>query len=157
MLPCKHIHSIILFYFDLIHPNITKYFDITNRGIFIRSRLHTITSPNSKRFGSSGPHWAEEVIKQDATPVLSDSRNTDLLFLISDGGFYLPDKCQKYHSPSTITLVHEPTFPPLPSLPLLLPSFPSGLWTTELQGRHLQYRSCQSNCEFASVLRVSAQ
>lgn len=35
---------------------------------------------------------------------LSDSRDIDLLLLISDVSFYLPDKCQKYHSPSPITL-----------------------------------------------------
>lgn len=41
-----------------------------------------------------------------------------------------------------------------------LPSVPSGLWTAELQARHLQYRSCQSKCDIwensqlARILRV---
>lgn len=74
--------------------------------------------------GSPGPHWAEEVIKQDAKPLLSDSRDTDLLLLISDG-FYLPDKCQKYHSPSAITLATQPTFSSFPSPPPFPFPFPS--------------------------------
>lgn len=72
------------------------------------------------RLGSADPHLMEGVFKQDFSPSLSDSKETDLLYLISDGGFYLPDKCQKYYSPSTITLAPQPTFPP-PSPPPLPP------------------------------------
>lgn len=89
-----------------------KYLHIPNLGILF-SHILFVLSAYIQPLGSPGPHWAKEVIKQDAKPSLSDSRDTDLLFLISDGGFYLPDKCQKYHSPSTITLAPRPTFPPL--------------------------------------------
>ena len=118
---------------------------------------HCFSHP-SRPLGSPGPHRAEEAIKQDAKPVLSDGRDTDLLFLISDGVFYLPDKCQKCHSPSTITLAPEPTFPsPSPSSPVLPCSPPLDC---ELRARYLQYRSCQSNCDIgenpqlAWILRV---
>ncbi len=113
--------SSIFLTFNGVQTNIHKYFPISSWKI-----LFSVTAPYIQPLGSPGPRWAEEVIKQDAKALLSDSRDTDLLFLISDG-FYLPDKCQKYHSPSTITLAPQPTFPPplscLPSSPL-----PS-LWT----------------------------
>lgn len=101
------------------HQNNTKakYLHTPHMRILF-SHILSMASPYIQPLGSPGPHWAEKVIKQDAKPSLSDSRDTDLLFLISDGGFYLPDKCQKYHSPSTIILAPQPTSA-APSLPLL--------------------------------------
>lgn len=97
-----------------------KYFLLPIWGVLL-SHILSIASTYMHPLGSADPHWMEEVIiKQDSSPSLSDSNDTDLLFLISDGGFYLPDKCQKYYSPSTITLAPQPTFPP-PSLPPLPP------------------------------------
>lgn len=96
-----------------------------SEGIFFHPPPQRCLDIYIQPLGSAGLCRAEEVIKQDAKPLRSDSGDTDLLFHISDGGFYLPDKCQKCHSPSTITLAARPTFstalpaspaaPPVPS------------------------------------------
>lgn len=49
---------------------------------------------------------------------------------------------------------HSQLFLPHPCPPSL-PSFPSGSWTAELQARHLQYRSCQSNRDIGESSQLS--
>lgn len=123
------------------------YFHISNWGILF-SHLLRIASPCIQPLRSPSSDWAEEVIKQDAKPSLSDSRDTDLLFLMSDGGFYLPDKCQKYHSPSAITLAAQPTFPPL-SLPSLPP-------TPDCERRSSKQHACNTAAISQIVIKEGA-